>query len=322
MMRKLIFIALSLFILQACSKNDSDFDSNNPEIEYGEYGEFEDERDGNKYKTITIGEQTWMSENLRYRLPRGSSDGCYTYAEAELAVSQISVNRNEWADSIKAAIARGEIVDPPGLAPYTGPIYELTYLTPYYTPSGMILRMVAYPQVEKVLIRINNNLIAAATLAQSEVNLKNADNLHNGYSQKFGFMYKFEAAQTAIPEGWRLPTDEDWKILEKNLGMSVNEVEQLNAWRGNVANKFLANTNQSVGFDANLAGARVYGSFAYGTPFMNKDVTGYYWTSTLVQNPEETELAIIREFMRNNNSVWRGTSRKEAAYHIRLIKNN
>ncbi|MCA5005876.1 fibrobacter succinogenes major paralogous domain-containing protein [Sphingobacterium bovistauri] len=318
-MKKLIVLAISIFILQSCNKKDSELSISNPDITYGE---FTDDRDGNTYKTIKIGDQTWMSENLRYRLPKGSYEGCYTYGEANIVLTQLTVNRTVWADSVKASIAKGEIVNPPGLPLAQQPVFILTNLINMFTPSVMIGRMVAYPNVQNVLIRINNNLLVPASIAQAALNLKNADNTHNDYSKRYGYMYKHEATTHIAPEGWRLPTDEDWKILESNLGMSATELEELNTWRGDKADRFLINTNQSSGFDAQLAGARVYGSFAYGTPFMNKDVSGYYWTSTIVQDTDSTELGIVRNFMRNKNGVWRGTSKKEAAYHIRLIKNN
>jgi len=47
----------------------------NPEVSYGE---MVDDRDGQVYKTVVIGSQTWMAENLNYNYNKGSIDSkCY-----------------------------------------------------------------------------------------------------------------------------------------------------------------------------------------------------------------------------------------------------
>lgn len=52
-----------------------------------------------------------------------------------------------------------------------------------------------------------------------------AEAANGHYSETYGLLYTYDAALAAIPEGWRLPSDADWKNLEKALGMTAEEVE-------------------------------------------------------------------------------------------------
>lgn len=78
----------------------------------------------------------------------------------------------------------------------------------------------------------------------------------------YGFLYNFsvvENSKNIAPEGWHIPTDEDWKILEHEIGMAHEEVEAL-GWRGvNEANKLAA--LNAVGWPE---GAPLFGSDEYG----------------------------------------------------------
>lgn len=49
----------------------------------------------------------------------------------------------------------------------------------------------------------------------------------------YGYLYNWYAVNTGklAPAGWRVPSDEDWKMLEKHLGMSESEANST-GWRG------------------------------------------------------------------------------------------
>lgn len=90
-----------------------------------------------------------------------------------------------------------------------------------------------------------------------------------------------EGSRGICPEGWHIPTDNEFKQLELTLGMSSNEVDLLNTWRGesqNVGQKL--KINGSSGFEALFGGAKNSGS-----GFMYIEGSGsyefaYFWTST------------------------------------------
>lgn len=111
-------------------------------------------------------------------------------------------------------------------------------------------------------------------------------NNNDGYCKKYGRLYNFDAAKTACPYGWHLPSDGEWKELEINLGLSSTEANT-NEWRGDIekigsklkaasswSNANAMASNES-GFSAMPGGYRSDGGIFYDI-----EDKGYYWSST------------------------------------------
>lgn len=109
---------------------------------------------------------------------------------------------------------------------------------------------------------------------------------------KYGKLYNWHAVNNPhglAPEGWRIPSDADWKELEMFLGM-IPRLADSSGWRGNNEGCMLKETGTShwkapnecatnkSGFTALPGGYRdVSGEF-----FVN-GYSGYWWTSTEYQ---------------------------------------
>ena len=71
------------------------------------------------------------------------------------------------------------------------------------------------------------------------------------YSDRYGFLYTLLDAPNAVPEG--IPTDEDFKQLERALGMSAANADELD-WRGGGTGTLMRQAEEGTRLNFQLAG--------------------------------------------------------------------
>jgi uncharacterized protein (TIGR02145 family) len=137
-----------------------------------------------------------------------------------------------------------------------------------------------------------------------------------------GLLYNWYAVNNAkkiAPAGWHVPSDEEWKELERSLGMGNTDVEQT-SWRGTDEGEKLKissttspicwtqvgaiwSTNES-GFTALAGNCRLFNGI-WGTPD-GLYSTGFWWTS--------------QENKGENANVFRYYGPKTYGFSIRCVK--
>jgi len=113
-----------------------------------------------------------------------------------------------------------------------------------------------------------------------------------------GYLYNWETAQQVCPDGWRLPTKDDFTILLDKFGGDERK-----------AYPELIDGGKS-GFSGTFDGKR-----GNDLAFNNMDNCGYYWSST-AYNEEEAYLLYFSAF----NSVSLADFEKGSGYSVRCIK--
>jgi len=205
---KKIVLPLFVTVMAACSIISQKAETANPSEIVNETGSFIDSRDNKKYTTVTIGDQTWMSQNLDYQC-----EGSFYY--------------------------------------------------------------------------------------------KNSSRNANFY----GRLYTFEAALDACPDGWHLPSDEEWKELEIFLGMP-ERIANESDWRGTDQGKQLS-VKGKQGFNVMMGGYRnIGGNFGE----MGEICT--FWTSS----SHSDNYAWGRGFELNRDKISRRTFGKTYGFSVRCLK--
>lgn len=102
--------------------------------------------------------------------------------------------------------------------------------------------------------------------------------------QLYGRLYDWEAAMVVCPEGWGLPSDEDWQELEKSIEGSDNVAEILKSkdlWspRKDRDGKLEIEVGEFNGVDS-VGFNGVPGGHYYEDYFYDLNSGGYWWSST------------------------------------------
>ncbi len=137
--------------------------------------------------------------------------------------------------------------------------------------------------------------------------------------EKYGRLYSYRSALKACPDGWRIPTDEDWQKLEQYLGMSSSESNGLD-WRGNIARNMLTLKGDTCDLGLRLGGYYTEHTIMGTSGFRFMGVYAFYWTSTR-DNSKDGLYYYYRKLTYAQNSVYRQSMEPEQQYlNVRCVR--
>ncbi len=139
----------------------------------------------------------------------------------------------------------------------------------------------------------------------------------------YGVLYNWSAAMTACPAGWKLPTDDDWKTLELELGMSTFQADN-SGFRGTnegsklAGNSFLWQSGDLISDpEFNTSGfVSIPGGFYLGyDSFYEKGNNSISWAAT----DEDEESAWYRDLDYRESQIHRNFYIKDSGFSVRCV---
>lgn len=292
------------------------------------YGSFTDSRDGRVYKTIKIGSEIWMAENLAYASsPRQKK--CENRAEfisktfknskGPFLKYQISCNSDvRYILEIQYDIGSNSTGSYLLLNFFghrsNGQKANITVMR--YKYDGSIHYDCGTPLQYWLKDRHDDVYAVCARLCEESYNNSYnampdcvAYNYNETNVKKFGYLYSWKEANFVCPEGWHLPSDSEWSQLINHLGgedVAGGKLKSTSTW-----NSPNTEATNSSGFSAFPGGYR----FSNGI-FLDIGDYGYWWSATEYSSTS----AWYRGMSYNNGSVNRNDYAKTNGFSVRCLR--
>jgi uncharacterized protein (TIGR02145 family) len=133
----------------------------------------------------------------------------------------------------------------------------------------------------------------------------------DSYCSQYGRLYNWEAAMTACPNGWHLPSSQEWQTLVDYAGGDATAGSKLKSTSG--WNDYSGiNSNDQYGFSALPGGYR----YSAGN-FSNAHYYGRWWTATV----DGSDDAYHRSMYYNYDYVYKGSNYWSVGFSARCVKN-
>ena len=150
------------------------------------------------------------------------------------------------------------------------------------------------------------------------------------WSDSFGRLYNWAAVMDPkglAPEGWRIPNDNDWQVLEMHAGMLSAEADIMNDWRGSDEGGKLKQAGVDSWAIPNTGATDEFGFGALPGGYRNADghegqvqLVGFYWTSSIYFGEIFEFDAHFRRIDYNRTDIYRGHIPKGTGMSVRCIK--
>lgn len=142
----------------------------------------------------------------------------------------------------------------------------------------------------------------------------NNDSLH---AEEFGALYNYFSVESdkLCPEGWHVPTDEEWIALASSLGgaaVAGGSLKEVGTSRWKTPNTLASNES---GFTALPGGYR-----SYNGTFNLMRIDGFWWTSSEKSWYGSTNTVVYRNLKYDGPDLFREVAVKSNGFSIRCVK--